>query len=301
MELKTILSIVVTVFFWASAFVGIRASLDDYSPQNLALLRFLVASLIFLVVALFKKIRIPEKSDMLRIFLSGFIGIALYNFALNYGEQRIEAGIASFIVNTVPIFSALFSMYFLREKFFMRQWIGFIISLCGIILIAYRPETNFTIGVSVFILLFAATTQAAMFTLQKTLTKKYTPLECTAYAIWSGTFTLLWFGPGLLDEILVASMSSTVTVIYLGIFPAAIAYLTWAYVLSKLSVSVAATFLYFVPVGATLIGWVWLREIPTLLSIGGGILVITGVIFVNQKRNMISRSEEENKIHAASS
>ncbi|NDI34475.1 DMT family transporter [Chengkuizengella sediminis] len=94
-----------------------------------------MASFIFIVFALIKKIRIPEKKDMLRIFLTGFIGITLYNIALNYGELRVEAGIASFIVNINPIFTVLFSIYFLGEKLYYRQWIGIIISFLGIGLI----------------------------------------------------------------------------------------------------------------------------------------------------------------------
>ncbi|WP_128896076.1 DMT family transporter [Longirhabdus pacifica] len=299
MNIKIWMAIGITVLLWSSAFVGIRASLEDYSPQHLALIRFSIASIIFIVISFFKKISIPEKKDMFRIFLSGFIGIAMYNFALNYGEQRIEAGVASFLVNTVPLFSALFSMYFLREKFSFYQWIGFMISFCGVLFIVIRPETNFSIGFSIFVLLFAAMTQAIMFTIQKPLTKRYSPFECTAYAIWSGTFVMVWFGAGLVNEIQEASMFNTLIIVYLGVFPAAIAYFLWAYVLSKLSVSIATTFLYLVPVGATLIAWSWLNELPTRLSIVGCLLVIAGVIIVNQKkfrernRNVVLHDEKQ--------
>jgi drug/metabolite transporter (DMT)-like permease len=71
-------------------------------------------------------------------------------------------------------------------------------------------------------------------------------------------------------------------VIYLGIFPGAIAYVSWAYALARTPASMAGSFLYPVPVVGMIIAWFWLGEIPSILSLLGGILVISGIMIVNR-------------------
>ncbi|MEW6491608.1 MAG: DMT family transporter [Cyanobacteriota bacterium] len=69
--------------------------------------------------------------------------------------------------------------------------------------------------------------------------------------------------------------------LYLGIFPVAIAYLYWSYVLSQIPAGRASSFLNIVPVLATVMGFIGLEELPTSISIFGGAIVILGVLIVN--------------------
>jgi drug/metabolite transporter (DMT)-like permease len=71
----------------------------------------------------------------------------------------------------------------------------------------------------------------------------------------------------------------------MGIFPGALGYVCWAYVLSRLPASRAGTFLYLVPAMALFIAWLWLGERPELIALAGGVLIVVGVIVVNIQRN----------------
>jgi drug/metabolite transporter (DMT)-like permease len=117
--------------------------------------------------------------------------------------------------------------------------------------------------------------------LQKRYLRKYGPVHLVAYCIWCGTFFMLVFAPGLLDELRNAPPSATLTIIYMGVFPTAIAYTLWGYVLSRIAISVAVSFIYLVPVLATLMSHFWLGEVLTTRSLLGGFLALLGVVVVN--------------------
>ncbi|MBT3301524.1 MAG: EamA family transporter, partial [Bacteroidetes bacterium] len=70
--IRILLLLGLAILFWASAFVGIRSALESYSPQALALLRFLIASFILGIYALIIKMPFPKKSDIPFFALAGF-------------------------------------------------------------------------------------------------------------------------------------------------------------------------------------------------------------------------------------
>src|ERR1039458_6103715 len=113
---RTILALAFALVLWASAFAGIRAGLRAYAPANLAVLRFLVASVVLAVYAALAHFRRPRLRDLPGLILSGAIGITFYNLALNYGETRVTAGAASMLIASTPIWTALAARFWLHEK-----------------------------------------------------------------------------------------------------------------------------------------------------------------------------------------
>jgi drug/metabolite transporter (DMT)-like permease len=114
----------ITIFCWASAFVGIRAALAGYSPTHLALLRYLIASLALAIYAGVKRMPLPAWRDLPALSFTGIVGISVYNVALNTGEISTSAGVSSFLVNTAPIITALLATAFLRERLRVWGWLG---------------------------------------------------------------------------------------------------------------------------------------------------------------------------------
>ncbi|AKG53396.1 permease-like protein [Dehalogenimonas sp. WBC-2] len=276
---RALLAIGITLIFWASSFAGIRAGLESYTPGALVLFRFLVASVTLGVYSIITKgIRWPRLADLPWIVLGGFVGITLYHVLLAFGETTVTAASASFIIGAVPIFTGLLAIITLKETICNRQWAGIAISFGGIGLIALGEGGHLQIEGGALLILLAAFCTSIYFVIQKRLLRYYRPLEVTCYAFWAGTLFMLFFLPDLIQELPEAPIGPTLSIIYLGVFPAALAYLVWNYVFTRTTASVATSFMYLNPIVATFIAWIWLNEVPSLVAALGGLLALTGVI-----------------------
>ncbi|MHC5563545.1 DMT family transporter [Bacillus spizizenii] len=291
MRKKTVQMIIsnsLMIGLWASAFPGIRAGLEGYTPEHLALFRLLIGSMALLLFAVLTQMRLPDMKDIPAIFLLGFLGFALYHILLNIGEKTVSAGVASLLVTTAPIFSAMLSRLFFREHFGFTKWIGSMISLLGVSLIAFGSgDYTYSMKGILFILL-AAFSESIYFVFQPRYIKKYGFIRFVTFSIWGGTIPMLIFLPGLGGEMMNASMNSTLSIVYLGLLPTIVPYFALAYVTSLVGSSEATLSLYATPALALLISWLWIGEIPAFISLLGGVVTVGGVCFTYLRQNKMN-------------
>lgn len=281
------LVLAVTLLLWASAFVGIRVAIEHYSPGALALLRFVIASVLLVSFMLATgrggSLRKAGRGDWLGFAGLALTGVFIYHVALNAGERTVSAGAASLLVNTTPVFTVLLAAMFLGDRLGRRGISGMAIAFCGAALVSVGTNGGLTLELGAVFVLIAAVAQAVYFIIQKDMLSRFGALELTTASTVLGCLMLSMFMPQLIETVAHAPRSATLVALYLGVGPSAGAYLGWAHIVSKLPVSRAVTLLYLVPVIAYALGWALLGETPHLLSVIGGVATIAGVALVHRR------------------
>lgn len=285
-RLAAIVGLAALVAVFASAFVGIRFAVRAYPPGALALLRFGVASLLLAAALLVRRGRLPFPAprDVPGLAASGLFGITLYHLALNAGERSVSAAAASLYVNTTPIFAALLATATLRERLRPRALAGIAVGFAGVAIVSLGEPGGLALGGGALLVLGAALCSAIYYVIEKPYLARYPALDVTAWGFWAGTALLLPFGGQLAGALREAPAPATLAVLYLGAFPAALGYVGWSFVLSRMDVSKATPLLYLIPPVAALGGWGLLGEGPGFMAALGGAVTIAGVALVHPRR-----------------
>lgn len=271
----------VTVVLWASAFVGIRAATDSFGPGPLSLGRLVVGALALTVIARPWRHRLPRGRTLGLVVVYGVLWFGAYNVALNAGETSLDAGTAALVVNIGPILIALLAGWVLKEGFPKPLLLGMAIAFCGVALIALSTDhsgavrTASTSGVLLCVL--AAVLYAAGALSQKPVLRTVDPAMSVWMACVIGMVVCLPYAPALVHEVGDAPAGDIWWLVYLGVFPTAIGFSTWAYALKRLSAGQVASTTYLAPAVATLISWAVLDEVPAPLAFVGGALCLLGV------------------------
>lgn len=288
---------------WAISFPATKVAMTSFGPGELALLRFSISSIALLVYTRHRELALPEMADMPRFAITGFAAITLYQIGFNYGLQTVASGPASVLIDSIPLWAALLGLLFLRERLGLIGWAGTLLGFAGAALIALGESGgsfaaggggHFAAGAGIgaALLLGAAIAFAASAVVQKPLLAKYGALRVTAWSFVFGTAGLIWALPGLLPQVEKATRGAMVAVLFLALFPGALAYLLWNQALTRLPVAVVASSLYLIPPLTFAVAWVWLGEVPGPASWAGGVLALIGVALVQFKGRTSKTSEQ---------
>lgn len=272
-------AVAVTLVLWASAFVGIRHLGESFSPGALALGRLLIGAGCLGAVSLARGYVAPTRGEWGSIVAIGVLWFGIYNVALNAGERSVDAGTASMILQTSPLLIAVLATVFLRERFSATLALGLTVAFVGVALIGLTsPDSGgASSAIGVALCLLCAVVYSVSVILQKPLMQRLPAIQVTWLACTVGMVCCLPFAATLLDQARAASAADLGWLAYLGVFPTAIAFTTYAYALGHMSASRLGVTTYLVPPITIGLAWQFLSEVPAPMAYVGGGLALLGV------------------------
>ncbi|MCK3833300.1 DMT family transporter [Pseudomonas fluorescens] len=279
--LKLTLVIASVILCWAYSPIGVHMGLHSYSPGQLALLRFLIASLFMAAVAWVVGIGRPQVRDLPWLLVLGFFGVFLHHTSLNHGQQWVTAAASSVLAQSAPLFSVLIAFFCLQERVSIWRWSCVLLGLAGVLVVIWGDHGVGDIDPRGLLILLAACSWSVYFAIQRHYAHRYSPLTMACYMVWSGTLMLCVNLPGLPAAIVQAPLRENLAVLVLGIFPSALAYLAWGYVLKHVEVSRASVAMYLIPPVAMVMAATLLGEQVTLQVMLGAVIVLTSVAAIS--------------------
>jgi drug/metabolite transporter (DMT)-like permease len=274
----------VTVLLWASAFVVIRSAGTTYAPGPMALGRMLVAALaLTLLVAVHRRRTrsaaplVPRGRTLGLVVTYGVLWFGVYIVAVNAAEQHLDAGTTALLVNVAPLLVAVLAGLLLGEGLPRTLAAGLAVAFAGVVVIGTATSTGRADTAGVLFALAAAGLYAVAVLLQKRALRTVDPLTATWLGCLVGAAVCLPFAPALVRTLADAAPSATAGIVYLGVFPTAVAFTTWAYALTHTTAGRLSATTYLVPALTVLLSWVLLAETPSALALVGGALCLAGV------------------------
>ena len=284
------LKALLAVILWGGSLPSTKVAVSQASVPTVLWLRFGTAVVVlFVFLALRKKLRLLSLRETFIFAALGFIGVFFHNSVQGAALRSLSAGTSGLIVAANPIAIALLGALLLGERLNGRKIAGILVAAFGVLVIMSKGSLSFSgrgfaageifMVLSVFSWgLFSVLSRKALQKSEPSLAMGYTILFGWLYS--SGPF----FWTGGYREIPAIAPSGWANILFLGVFCSAAAYLFWYDALRELPASEVGVFLYVNPVVAVTLSVLFLGEPMTLSMIAGGALVFLGVWFVNRRR-----------------
>ena len=276
---------------WASAFFNIKIATYSYGPITIAFLRILFGAIPVIILCLVKNIKIEAFSkDWMWYASIGIINLVIPFFLIAYGVQKVQSNLAAILMSSTPISATILAHFFVdKEKINFFKIIGIILGFLGIL---YLFSDNLLITNSNFfsalMILLGSTFYVVGGILTLKISHKKNENVTASILIW-GTLiicpiSLFFEQPWTLSP----RLDSTLSLIYLGVFPTGIAWLLRFIILKKNGLVFQSQVAYLIPIFGVILGFLFLDELITSKVLIALVAVILGIYFV--KKSSTSKS-----------
>ena len=277
--------LVLLSLIWASAFFNIKIATYSYGPITIAFLRIFFGMIPVLLLCFYKKIKIEVFSKDWKWFAAiGIINLVIPFFLIAYGVQKVQSNLAAILMSTAPISATILAHLFIdKEKINLVKILGIILGFLGIV---YLFSENLLINdenlFSALMILVGSTFYVIGGILTLKISHKKNENVTASILIWGTIFvcpiSLIIEQPWNLNP----SLESTLSLIYLGVFPTGIAWLLRFMILKRNGLVFQSQVAYLIPIFGVILGYLFLNELVTSKILISLFIVILGIYFVKK-------------------
>lgn len=276
---------ILAIVFWALSYIFNRIAVKDFSPFQLNVFRYSIASVFMLMYLIVTHAPLPGVKDAPSIIVCGMFGFTIHAVTCSMGAQTVSTGMSSVIYATSPIFTAIMCAAIYHERLLVIEILAIALEMIGVIIMCIWGDSGSS-GTGIFWILISAQSFSIYNVLQKKLVAEYDPMRLTAYCTIGASLVFFPFIPSAIQKSAQASPASWISVILLGLVCSSVAYSLWAKAIKHAERTSDITNYQFVsPVLSTFLGFSILQEIPEMSTWLGGLIVLAGMfLFQRCKR-----------------
>jgi len=287
------IKLVLCALFWGATFIAGRIAVQAMPPLTVATGRFVLASLLLLVIAYRVEGGLPKLSykQLWVTLLLGLTGVAIYNVFFFGALERMPAGKTALLVALSPIMTAVTVALILKEKLGPYRWGGIALALIGTLTIVTKGDILGasqgllqSFGWGELLMLGAIVSWVSYTVISRFALRGLSPIAATTYASLWGALVLGLAAFTEIDALRpeMLNWSNFFTIFYLGSFGSAIAFIWYNEGVKMIGPARTVVFTNLVPVFGLLLGYLILDEPIYLSMVLGGAIVIAGVTLTNQ-------------------
>ena len=284
-ELKAAALATLATFLWGGNSVFIKLGLEDMPPVAMAGARFVIGALVVLVALWVSGVspRVPRSE------WKGFCGLLVIFVAqillLNYGTDYTTASRSTVLMNSYPLFTAVFAHLFVRDLLTPSTVLGLTVAFGGVVLLFFDDldlQGTATLFGDLLVLLSAVLLGVRTIILKR-LVHDLHPYQVL---FWQATMSLPVFAVlsfAVEREARFALTTNAVAaVLYQGFIVAGVCFILWIFLLQRHSASRVGVFGFITPLSGVLLSNLILGEEISWVILVSVAMVATGAVVVNR-------------------
>lgn len=283
MNLRELAAFVLLSALWGGSFIFIRVAVPDLGPIPLMFGRVSIAAAALGVVAVVLKRRLQLGKYWRGLLVLGSVNAAIPFSFIAAAELHLTASLASILNATVPMWAAVVSAIWLKDRLSGKQVLGLFLGLAGVaVLVGWSPlPLNLRTLLSV-----AAMFTAALFYALGTVYARKNMVSAPTFTLAMGQqasaalwllVPTLWLAPTV-----TLSADALWALLGLGLLSTALAYLLYFYLLARVGPTKTVSVTYLVPVFGVVWGATFLREPITAGMIAGLAIIAFSLVLVTE-------------------
>lgn len=294
------LSALITILIWASTFISTKLLLEVFSPIEIMVFRFIFAWLA-LFIASPKILKIKSLKEEGLFAAAGLCGVTLYFLLQNTALSLTLASNVSVLISVAPLFTALLSWIFLKDKSLSLFFVlGFAAAIIGIALISFNGQFNLNLNPIGDLLAILSALAWAIYSLliKKISALPYSLIQSTRKIFFYGLLLVLPF-LGLfnfrLDLSRFSSLPVFLNLVFLGVGASAFCFVSWNFAVNILGAVRTSKYIYLSPIFSVFISVIVLKEKITWIAVLGVAMILVG-LFLSEQKTILKVSDSNTSI-----